>query len=565
LKLLGCAHRQTADKWPLNIFILSNKISSNFMKKLSIGIQSIKKILKNKSYAYVDKTKFVKGLIEADVPHYFMSRPKCFGKSSFLDTLKEVFQGNKELFKGCHIEGSQYGWEEHPVISFDFSKIANRDPIEFEMSLRRTIEEMARSYGLSIQAPTVQEGLIALISGLFTKSDEHGVVVLVDEYDKPLIDRLGNSDVIRGNQDLLKGFFGTLKSLDEYIRFTFVTGVSKFSQVSLFSGPNHLTDITMDPKYTTMMGYTEEELKSCFLEHIQAIAKKKSQAEDAIVDEIRKWYNGYRFSKKEASVYNPYSTLRFLSSGDAEGYWYSTGTPSFLIDQVKKHPQSVLPSEGYKASRTQLADISKVDQIDLLALMFQTGYLTIRGYNEEENFYDLDFPNQEVREAFFDSLLKEFVGIDPLEVSRMAQQVKKDLETYNLDAFFSKMNTHFAKISYQQFSGSTEGFYQAVFFTFLERSGISTLSEITTNIGRIDLVTELPKVVCIFELKLDQTAEVALDQAQTKKYKQRYSHSGKELLIIGLNFSSQSRNIESWKAALYTPSGSLIREIRPVS
>ena len=529
------------------------------MKKLPIGIQSIEKILKKDEYIYVDKTGCAKQLIDEGAPHYFMSRPRRFGKSLFLNTLEEIFKGNKELFKGCQIYDSDFEWQEHPVLHFDLARTESRDPLEFENVLKRKLQTMSSLMGISIESPTVQEGLESLITTLTKKNQ---VVVLVDEYDSPIINNLKTPEIAEQNRDFLKAFFGTLKSLDRYLKFTFVTGVSKFSQVSLFSGPNNLTDITMDPRYAGMMGYTEEELKASFNEHVETIAKKRGQKKAEIFEEIRAWYNGYRFSEKQLSVYNPYSTLRFLSAEKAESYWYSTGTPSFLIDEAKKHPQSVVPLSGTSALKSTLSDISKVDRINLSALMYQTGYLTIRGYNPEENSYDLDFPNREVKEAFFNSLLQEFTEVDPLEVTRASQAIREDLQKFDLKAFFEKMNLHFAKMPYHIFQHAKEGFYQAVFFTFLETSGIKTMSEIATNIGRIDLMTELPKAICVFELKLDKTPEIALAQAETQRYRERFAQNDKDTLVIGVNFSSRSRNIDAWKASLYTASGDFIRELK---
>jgi len=257
-------------------------------------------------------------------------------------------------------------------------------------------------------------------------------------------------------------------------------------------------------------------------------------------------------------VYNPYSTLRYLSTKKAESYWYSTGTPSFLIDEAKKHPQSVVPLSGISALKSTLSDISRLDHIHLAALMFQTGYLTINGYNTEENSYNLDFPNREVQDAFFNSLLQEFTEIDPLEVTRAAKELRQALYQLNLEGFFSTMNIHFAKMPYYIFQHAKEGFYQAVFFTFLETCGIKTSSEIATNIGRIDLMTETPDAICIFELKLDKTADIALTQAETKKYRERYLDENKNTLIIGVNFSSHSRNIADWQGKLMSPSGQVI-------
>ncbi|MEM7175444.1 MAG: AAA family ATPase, partial [Chlamydiota bacterium] len=328
-------------------------------------------------------------------------------------------------------------------------------------------------------------------------------------------------------------------------------------------GLNNLKDITMNPKYAGMMGYTEEEIKKDFKEHIQKIVKEKGKQDQTVLKEIRDWYNGYRFSKEQTSVYNPFSTLNYLDEGEPQSYWYATGTPSFLIEQVKKHPQSIIPLKGAQALKSELSDINQLDDIDLVPLMFQTGYLTITDHREEENSYTLDFPNKEVQEAFFNTLLKDFARVSPLVVMREGEKLRHDIEAYDLNSFFQTINAHFAKISYQAFSKAKEGFYQAVFFTFLEKSGITTTTEIATNIGRIDLACETHKAICIFELKLDQNADMALTQAETKKYRERFSSQDKPTLVIGVNFSSEARNISDWKGMVFSPKGELIQELHP--
>ncbi|MCB1115556.1 MAG: AAA family ATPase [Chlamydiia bacterium] len=534
------------------------------MKKLPIGIQSIEKILKSNAYAYVDKTGFIKQLIDEGFPHYFISRPRRFGKSLFVNTLKQVFSGNKKLFKGLDIHESDYNWKKYPVVALDFSKIANSTPDELKAALKIRLEIIANEHNISIIAADIQVALDTLVVQL-SKKYKSKVVVLIDEYDKPIIDHLDDPIVAEQNKDVLKGFFGTLKGLDGELKLTFITGISKFSQVSLFSGLNNLKNITMDPKYAGIMGYTEKELRENFQDHIKQIAKERGKqvTEKSIIDEIRMWYNGYRFSENPLTVYNPYSTLHYFSDKKAESYWYSTGTPSFLIDEVKNRPQSLTSLSGISALKSTLSDISSVDRIHLGALMFQTGYLTIRGYNPDENSFLLDFPNKEVKEAFFNSLLQDFAEVDPLEVTRSAKGIKEDLQSLRFDAFMEKMNVHFAKMPYHVFQRAKEGFYQAVFFTFLEISGIKTLAEVATNIGRIDLMTETSERICIFELKLDQSASIGLSQAERNRYRERFTHSGKETLVIGVNFSSTSRSISDWKGALYDPSGNPVREILP--
>jgi len=537
------------------------------MKKLPIGIQSIDKIL-NEGYVYADKTGYVRQLLEEGAPHYFMSRPRRFGKSLFLDTLRAIFSGEKDLFKGCEIYESDYSWKEHPVLMFDFSQIKNATAEELENGLKESLQDLAKLYGVSVTGHSSQSQLKRLVEEL---SKKNRVVVLVDEYDQPIINNLKRLEVAEANREIMKSFYGTLKSLDRNLEFTFVTGISKFSQVSLFSGPNNIIDITMDPKYAGMMGYTEEEIKIGFSKYIKVIAKQRSSrdkhvTEAQVLEEIREWYNGYRFSEEDLAVYNPFSTLNFLRSKKPASYWYSSGTPSFLIDEVKNHPQVVTSLSGAEASKTQLSDISKLDRISLPALMFQTGYLTIQGHNPEEDSYRLDFPNKEVRQAFFDSLIQEFAEIDPLAVSRTAAAVRKDLEEFDIDDFVTKMNIHFAKVPYLLFpkakaNQAKEGFYQAILFTFLEKSGISTRPEDPTNIGRIDLVSEMQKTIYVFELKLDKTADEAFDQAETKRYKEKYAQRGKDIAVIGINFNSESRNISDWNGSLFSSEGELIREL----
>ena len=535
------------------------------MKKLPIGIQSIEKILSKGDYIYVDKTKFALKLIEGDPQHYFLSRPRRFGKSLFLSTLKEIFLGNKELFKGYQIYDSDYDWQVYPILYLNFAKIANETRAAFESDLKESLEELAELHSVTSGGTSCQAKLRRLVTVLAKKGQ---VVVLIDEYDKPIIDNLHNLEVAEGNRKLLQNFFGTLKNLEGDVRFTFVTGIAKFSKVSLFSGANHFKDITMIPKYAGMMGYTEEELIQCFDEHIQGITEGRNTqgqqiTKDDVLAEIKQWYNGYRFSKADTYVYNPFSTLNFLDEREAQSYWYDSGTPSFLMHEIEKRPQAAMSLSPTFATESRLSAISKVEHIPLPTLMFQTGYLTIQAYDTEDKAYQLDFPNQEVREAFFDSLLEELAEVDPLEVSRAAKQLRADLATYELEAFVNTINVHFAKIPYYVSTHAQEGFYQALFFFLLDRSGIRAQAEVVTNKGRIDVMCELEQTICIFELKVNQPASIAMDQAQIKEYSKRYMQVGKEVLIMGISFSSETRDIHDWLGELQNAEGKMLRSFSP--
>ena len=394
--------------------------------------------------------------------------------------------------------------------------------------------------------------------------------MLIDEYDKPIIDRLHNPEVAEGNRQLLQSFCGVLKNLDEYIKFTFITGISKFSKGSLFSGANHLNDISMNTQYAAMMGYTQEELIQCFDEHIQAIAQERNQegqpsTKEEVLAEIKDWYNGYRFSKAEAYVYNPFSTLHFFKIREANSYWFATGTPAFLVEELKKRPHEAVSLSQMLATQKDLSDISKVTRIPLPALLFQTGYLTIQDYNVALNAYQLDFPNKEVREAFFGSMLEELAEgtLSFLDVFRMADKLRESLSTLALETFVEIINDHFARIPYQVYDYAKEGLYQAIFMICLELSGIQTQGEVATNKGRIDVLCQLADMFYIFELKVDQEAATWMRQAINQQYNQRCRHQGKQMVVMGVSFSAEERNIATWQGELLDEGGKLIRKLAP--
>ena len=535
------------------------------MKKLSIGIQSIQEII-TEGYIYVDKTQFALDLIKKG-KHYFLSRPRRFGKSLFVSTLKEIFKGNKALFEGCHIAESNYDWQPHPVLLLNFGGIANKTPEKLERNLHSLITKISKEQGIEIEVngDPLEFRLEVLVEALASKGQ---VVVLIDEYDKPIIDNLQEPEVVKGNRRLLQDFFGALKNLEEYIKFTFITGISRFSRVSIFSGANHLKDISMDTKYAAMMGYTQEELRQYFVEHLQAIAQKKNTqgqpwTQEEVLAEIKDWYNGYRFSEEAIYVYNPFSTLNYLDEKKPKSYWYATGTPSFLVHELKQRPDEVTSLSQMLATQDDLSDINEVDATPLPALLFQTGYLTIQDYNVELNAYQLDFPNKEVRNAFFSSMLAVLGNLQSLKVSRMAKKLRASLNDLELDIFVDIINTHFARIPYHTYQHTKEGSYQALFVTFLELSGIHTQGEVATSKGRIDILCQLAGMFYIFELKVDQGADIAMEQALDQEYSQRCRHQGKQIVVMGVSFSSKKRSIDTWQGELLDEHGALIRKLAP--
>ena len=535
------------------------------MKNLPIGLQSIEKI-RAKDYIYVDKTQFALELIQTGT-HYFLSRPRRFGKSVFVSTLKEIFKGNKALFEGCHIAASNYDWKPYPVLDLNFGRITNETTEDLKIHLHEIITTISEEHSIKINVTSLEFRLEMLVKGLAEKGQ---VVVLIDEYDKALIDNLHNQEVAEGNRQLLQSFFGVLKNLDEYIEFTFITGVSKFSKVSLFSGANHLEDISMDAQYAAMMGYTQEELVQYFGQYVQAILQKKNQqgkpsAEEEVLAEIKDWYNGYRFSEEEIYVYNPFSTLNYFRKKKPESYWFATATPTFLVEELKKRPQEITALSQMLATQKDLSDISKITRITLPALLFQTGYLTIEDYDVKLKAYQLGFPNKEVREALFGAMLEELAEgkVKLLEVSSMADKLLASLNDLEMDTFIDIIKTHFARIDYHTYQHAKEGFYQAIFMICLELSRIHTQGEIATNKGRIDVLCQLSNMFYIFELKVDQRADKAMEQILNQEYSQLCRHQGKQIVVIGISFSSKKRNIDTWQGELLDEDGKLIRKLAP--
>ena len=537
------------------------------MKKLPVDIQSIERILAHGKYVYVDKTAYAYQLIQEDASNYFLSRPRRFGKSLFVSTLKEIFKGNKALFQDCAICQTDYDWQPYPVIHIDFYEIDTRDAVALEESIKRYLRTIAETFSVQIETPTAAEGFKSLILQLHTKH-QRPVVVLVDEYDKPILRNLRKQPIIEEVRIILEDLFGMLKSLNSFLHFTFMTGVSRFSKVSLFTAPNNLDDITMNPDYATMLGYTEAELRSNFAQHIQTIADQRGTSTEDVFAEIKQWYNGYRFSDEEAYVYNPFSTLRYLKAKKPKSYWYTTGTPTFLVKELQNYAADNTPLEELTATESALMDNSTVEEMDLKALMFQTGYLTIEDYDAFGQLYSLAFPNQEVRQAFVESLAKQ---ITPT-TTQLAHACSEALNSHQLTPFFEAITSTMSGFPHwlfskdkgqraQEESTARERTYHLMLLSLLKGIGLSVAAEVLTSQGRIDLVIQLPKTTYIFEIKLNRDASAALAQIHAKGYHKAYLNQGKHIALVGINFSSAQRNIDAWLGELYDEHGQLVRPL----
>ena len=507
------------------------------MKKLPLGIQTFKKIRdKNENYLYVDKTEIAKNLIERGT-YYFLSRPRRFGKSLFLDTLKEIFEGNRELFKGLHIYDT-WDWSvTYPVIKFSFGAGVLKDKKDLDNTIMRIIDENQKRLGIKCKYYTnnVKNCFLDLIEKAYEKYDQK-VVILVDEYDKPILDNITDEAVAKEIRDGLKNIYSVIKDSDQYVKFAFLTGVSKFSKVSLFSGLNNLQDISLVKDYATICGYTHDDVKEQFSDAL----------EDIDLAQLKEWYNGYNFLGE--GVYNPFDILLFFSNHcEYRNYWFETGNPSFLIEVLKKNSYFIPNLERIEVSESDLGSFD-INDIKLETLLFQTGYLTIKSVKTlfNQRIYELTYPNLEVRTALNDAIFKYLLSDSSVKKMPMFSAIMNR----DMQQFEKAIYQLFASIPYNGYVNNNiqnyEGYYANVMYSYLAGLGINFIAEDVTNHGRIDLTIATPdmKQVYVIEFKVveDKTG-TALEQIKRKKYYEKYRERAEELMIVGIEFSKETKNI----------------------
>ena len=511
------------------------------MKDLTSSVYSFENLI-NGNFLYVDKTEYIWQLIRPANAMYFLSRPRRFGKSLTLSTLKAVFEGKKELFKGLALYGKQYDWKTHPVIHLDMANCDIQTPEELSDYLNDLLINIASSFDLNLRG----ELLTTRFENLITDIAKLGsLVLLVDEYDKPILNNITNPKVKEILQ-VLKGFYSNIKKAGNDLRFAFITGVSKFCHVSLFSDLNNLTDITMDARYAAMLGYTQEELETNFSDRIAALAGDRSI--DEFKEEIKAWYDGYRFEENAKTVYNPVSLAKFFETGGKfNNYWFSTGTPSFLLELIKK--QRFNFEEVLNTPVSNFAfDAYEIDRINPLTLLLQTGYLTIdravKRYGD--TVYQLRFPNLEVKGSFETYLAGHCSGLMADQVKDSVYKLADAVTAGDVDGFLEAMKVFFAQVPYDVHL-KNENNFRLLFFSIFMLLGISIEAESKTNEGRIDAVASNEGFVFVFEFKLDQTKELALDQIKKRDYYRRYMNSGRKIFLVGVNFDMERGQIADWQ------------------
>ena len=510
-------------------------------RRYPIGIQTFETVRKE-GYCYVDKTALVHQLVQ-NGKYYFLSRPRRFGKSLLISTLEAYFQGKKELFDGLALEHLEREWTEYPVLHLDLNARNYVDTESLPAILNQHLEAWEAFYGNEKKDRAPEERFAYLIEKI-SRSTGKGVVVLVDEYDKPLLQALGNEPLLTAYRQQLKAFYGVLKSKDAYLRFALLTGVTKFSKVSVFSDLNNLQDISMSPRFATLCGITEQELYDVFEEDIRLLGEHNGMNEEETRKALKDSYDGYHFTANCPDLYNPFSLLNAFSSKELGSYWFETGTPTFLIQLLKQGHYNLYNLYHEQVSKDMLGDIDNVGG-NPLPMLYQSGYLTLKGYDREFGTYTLGFPNREVAEGFNRHLLLGYAKVPSGNPTFQIQNFVLEVRRGDTDAFLQRLQSFFADTPYE-LARDLELHYQNVLFIVFKLLGFYVQVEYHTSRGRIDLVLKTADYIYVMEFKLEGTAEEALQQIEDKHYALPFATDQRRVYKVGVNFSKDKRNIEKW-------------------
>ena len=509
--------------------------------KFPIGIQSFES-LRSEGFVYVDKTALVKKLV-SEGKCYFLSRPRRFGKSLLMSTIEAYFKGKTHLFEGLAMAELETEWKEYPVLHLDL----NAKPYTKLQDLYDLLDDQLTFYERqydSVATDKSPEGRFRQLIRSAKQKTGRGAVVLVDEYDKPILQAIGNEPLQDEFRNALKAFYGVLKSADADLRFTLLTGVTKFGKVSVFSDLNNLEDISMNHCYCNVCGISEDELHKYFDTEIEGLAKCNNQTKDEAYKELGRKYDGYHFCENSQGMYNPFSVLLTLKNSNYGNYWFSTGTPTYLVELLKKSDFKLDEFSNLEVSQDELDSIHQAD-INPIPVLFQSGYLTIKEVNKEFELYKLDFPNEEVKEGFVKFLLPYYVYCRQSQQKTIVSKFVTALRSGDADTFMQLMQSLMAGTPYELIR-ELENHYQNVMFIITRLMGFYVQAEYRTSNGRIDLMIGTDKYVYIIELKFNGSAEEALAQIDTKNYSLPFAIDGRQVIKIGANVSGETRNLEEW-------------------
>ena len=507
-----------------------------------IGIQDFEK-LRNDGYVYVDKTAQIYKLATTG-SYYFLSRPRRFGKSLLISTMEAYFRGKRELFKGLAIEQLEKDWKEYPILHIDLNSRRYENAESLRLELNKYLEIWERRYGDEFKDRALEERFFQIIAKAYEKTGQR-VVILVDEYDKPMLQAIGDEALQDEYRNTLKAFYSVLKTQDRYIKFAFLTGVTKFGKVSVFSDLNNLEDISMLEPYADICGITEKEIHCMFDSEVALLAGKEGIEKDECYAKLKDCYDGYHFRQNSEGVYNPFSLLNTLKSKCFGDYWFETGTPSFLVYLLKQADYNLNNLQEEMVSADILNSVDSMSK-NPIPVIYQSGYLTIKDYDREFKIYRLGFPNKEVENGFIKYLLPLYTPIEENKSEFYVANFINDIRRGNPDGFMERLQSLFADSDYK-ITGKMEKYFQNSMYLIFKMMGFFTEVERTTSRGRMDIVMKTKDYIYVMELKLDGTADEALRQIDDKGYAEPFKSDGRQIYKIGVSFSSETRGIEDWR------------------
>lgn len=514
------------------------------LKLYPIGIQTFERIRKEDKL-YIDKTEYIYRMAHTSGTYFFLGRPRRFGKSLLVTTMQSYFEGKKELFKGLAIEKLEKEWTEYPVLHFDMSGGKHMDKEQLEEYLDYRLQEEEKKWGVTKPVKGANNRLIDLINTAYEKSGKQ-VVVLIDEYDAPMLDVVHEKEQLDMLRNMMRNFYSPLKYSEAKLRFVFLTGITKFSQVSIFSELNNIINISMNDEYAGICGITKEELLTQMSEDIDELAKSQELTREETIAELKENYDGYHFSAKSPDVYNPFSLLNCFSTREFGAYWFSSGTPTYLIKMMRKF--KVMPTNISKMyAKSSAFDALTENMTAITPLLYQSGYLTIKGYDKFSKLYTLDLPNKEIKVGLFESLLPNylegmFAQNGDVAIAQMSVLIRQD----NMDGALQLLQTFLGTVPYCNVTNYEGHYQQMLYIIFSLLTGYVVDVEVHTPKGRLDIVMLTHTRLYIIELKLNKNAQAALQQINLKNYAQRFALCGKPVSKVGINFDSTTGNIEDW-------------------
>lgn len=508
-----------------------------------IGIQTFSKIREG-NYLYIDKTAYVYRMTHSDSGYMFLGRPRRFGKSLLTSTLHSYFSGRKELFRGLAIEKLEKEWTGYPVLHFDMSMAKHADKDGLESLLDFMLAEYESMFNIDVVSENANLRLTNLIKRAYEQTGEK-VVVLIDEYDAPLLDVVHEQDNLNVLRNIMRNFYSPLKACDPYLRYVFLTGITKFSQLSIFSELNNIKNISMDETYAAICGISEDEIRSQMKEDVDGLAKKLEITPEEALMKLKENYDGYHFTYPSPDIYNPFSLLNAFADGKFNSYWFGSGTPTYLIKMLDKY--DVQPSEiGDNHVEVSAFDAPTETMTDIIPLLYQSGYITIKNYDKNLDLYTLDIPNKEVRLGLMKSLLPNYVSSKARETNTMVAYLSNDIRNGDMDAALRRLQTFLSTIP-QCDNTKYEGHYQQMFYIIFSLLGNYVDVEVRTPRGRVDMVLRTKTTLYVMELKLDKSADKAMAQIELKNYPERFALCGLPVVKIAVSFDSERCTIGEWR------------------